>query len=204
MPGSDDLDDLIDSYVADAMRATGVSPEKRAKPSPSYAPPFEPIEALQPEPEPAKPAYVRTKAPTPTGVARLAAELFDDLVDDVAPPPPPVAPVLRPAPRPAPAPAPPPAPGGVSIRFSQSQAIPLDLPEPVLSDLYTMPLQPHLAEPSDVPARGVPETLPGMGPPQLNPRTTGFSADPPTEPDVGGLAPEHDDEPTNVVTRPEP
>ena len=138
MPG-DDLDDLIDSYVADAMRATGIPAEKRAKPSPSYAPPSAPIEAPPPEPECVEPPPVRTKAPTPTGVARLAAELFDDLVDDVAPPP-----------------RPPPAPAGVSIRFSQSHAIPLDPPEPPLSELYTMPLLPAPVEeaPSSVPSRG--------------------------------------------------
>lgn len=182
VPGSDDLDDLIDRYVADAMRATGVPAEHRAKPSPSSAPPL--------EPEHAEPVPVRTKAPTPTGVARLAAELFDDLVDDVAPPP-----------------RPPPAPAGVSIRFSQSQPIPLEPPEPALSELYTMPLLPGLVEepPSDVPSRGVPETLPGMGPPQLNPPGTAFATeDPPTDPDAGVLALERDDEPTNVVTRPQP
>ncbi len=189
MAGSDDLDDLIDSYVADAMRATGIPAEKRAKPSPSYAPPIAPLDAAPPEPEDVEPVPVRAKAPTPTGVARLAAELFDDLVDDVAPPPPP-----------------PPAPAGVSIRFSRSHAIPLDPPEPPLSDLYTMPLLPAPVEepPNGPPPRGVPETLPGMGPPRVSPPTPGFSSDLPTEPDVDALAPEQDDEPTNVVTRPEP
>ncbi len=183
MPGSDDLEDLIDSYVADALRATGLPAAKRA--SPSYAPPSPPIDTPPPEPECVEPAPVRTKAPTPTGVARLAAELFDDLVDDVAPPPPP-----------------PPAPAGVSIRFSQSHAIPLDPPEPPLSELYTMPLLPGLvAEP---PSAVVPETLPGMGPPRVNPPTAGFSSDLPTDPDAEGLVSDHDDEPTNVVTRPEP
>lgn len=55
--------------------------------------------------------------------------------------------------------------------------------------------------------KAVPETLPGMGPPRLNPPTVGFSAELPTDPEVGALTPKHDDdddEPTNVVTRPEP
>ena len=69
-----------------------------------------------------------------------------------------------------------------------------------------MPLLPsRVEEPaSPAPARGVPETLPGMGPPRINSPTAGFSSDLPTDPDAGAMAPEHDDEPTNVVTRPEP
>lgn len=199
MPGGDDLDDLIDSYVADAMRATGIPADRRAKPT--YAPPPPPIEEpppREPEPEPEPPpqlAHVepiptRTKAPTPTGVARLAAELFDDLVDDVAPPPPP-----PPPPQPA---------GGVSIRFSQSHAIPLEPPQPPLSELYVMPLRPSPAEEpaSTASASRVPDTLPGMGPPRFS--SAGFSSDLPTDPDAVALGVEHDDEPTNVVTRPEP
>lgn len=184
MPGSDELDDLIDSYVADAMRATGIPAEKRAKPSPTYAPPPAPIEALPPEPEYVAPVPMRTKAPTPTGVAKLAAELFDDLVDDVAPPPPP------------------PAPTGVSIRFAKSPAIPLDPPAPPLSDLYKLPLPPSRVEelPTAAPVRNVPDTLPGMGPSRIT-APSSFSTDLPTDPDVGAL--EHDDEPTNVVTRPD-
>lgn len=198
MPGGDDLDDLIDSYVADAMRATGIPAERRAKPT--YAPPPAPIEApapeLEPAPaiEPAEPVPVRTKAPTPTGVARLAAELFDDLVDDVAPPPPPS----------RPPPPPPQAAGGVSIRFSQSHAIPLEPPEPPLSELYVMPLRPSPVEEPAVPASRVPDTLPGMGPPRFSAPSAGFSSDLPTDPDAGALGIDHDDEPTNVVTRPEP
>lgn len=176
MPAGDDLDDLIDSYVADALRATGLPADKRSRPSPSYAPPIDPIEAPEPEPE-AVALPARTKAPTPTGVAKLAAELFDDLADEVAPPPPPAAPT------------------GVSIRFSKSLAVPLEPSEPPLSELYTMPALPGLVEPAP---RRVPDTLPGIGPQPVSP---GFASELPTDPDGGALATEPDDEPTNVVSR---
>lgn len=155
VPGSDDLDDLIDSYVADALRATGLRAEARPKPSPSYAQPIDPIGVSSPEPLRAEPVSPRVPVPTPTGVAKLAAELFGDLADEVSPPP---------------------APAGVSIRFSRSPATPLEPPEPPLSELYTMPALPGLAEEA---TKGVPGTLPGIGP----------------------VVAEPDDEPTNVVTR---
>ncbi len=173
MSGSGDLDDLIDSYVADARRATGIPAE--ARPKPSYAPPIAPVEVATPEPEPERVEPARTKAPTPTGVAKLAAELFGDLADEPAPPPPPAAPT------------------GVSIRFSQSMPTPLEPPEPPLSELYAMPPLPGLV---DEPRKRVPDTLRGIGP---HP-SSAFAAEPPTEPD-GGIVEVEDDEPTNVVER---
>ena len=203
MPGDDDLDSLIDSYVADALRVTGVHSEGRAKRSTSQAAPNDPIDV------PANPVGVlRTKAPTPIGVAVLAAELFGDVPDEVTPPPFMIDDVPRAAPRPVLLPSPdqsppvasmPPMPVGPSITFKSSgqhASIPAAPPaSPPPSELYMMPPIPAL---SDVGDRGAPDTLPGIGPPLLERKA--FPADPLTDPDAEPAMADPDDEPTNVVT----
>jgi hypothetical protein len=199
VPGGDDLDDLIDGYVADALRVTGVHADSRAKRSTSQTAPRDPI------PVPANPVIIpRSRVPTPIGVAVLAAELFGDVPDEVTPPPFMIDDGRRAAPRSVllpssdespPVESMPAMPVGPSITFKSSgQHVSIPAVPPA-SDLYMMPPIPAL---SDVGDRSVPETLPGIGP-QLLQRET-FPAGPPTEPDAEPAMADPDDEPTNVVT----
>ena len=196
VPGDDDLDDLIDSYVADAMRATGLPADRRSKPpTQAPAPPLEPAS----EPAPIVPAAAspRVKEPTPTGVALLAAALFDDVSSQVSISAPLHAHELNDAV------APPPQPVGPSITFTKpSSPRPTSPPPfqdvPASAELYLMPIVPPPPVESSVP-----DTLPGVGPPPASSRAVeAFGSDVPTDPDVAPALVDHDDEPTNVVTRP--
>lgn len=202
MPGDDDLDDLIDSYVADAMRSTGLPAEKRSKPpTASPAPRTEPVVAPAPIADPSPPP--RAKAPTPTGVALLAAALFDDVSSQVAIPAPLVASELREAPAPLP-----PEPVGPSIRFVTPSSPRPSLPPPAFpevhapDELYVMPPLPGSGQPAQ---SSVPDTLPGVGPVSASTRSfEAFASDIPTDPDAPPAIVDQDDEPTNVLSRPQP